>query len=456
MKRALCLLVVLTACSSTPLPVIVSFTSSAASIDQGGSTFLRYQVTGADSLSIDPGIGNVTGTNASVAAPVQTTVYTLTARNDGGATTATTRVVVVPLPATLTSFAATPDSIVSGAAVTLKWASSNVASIALSAQPPGETLPSIAPTATQAVVHPTASTVYTLTVLGNGTKQPAPMSAIVVVGGVPVVALSAAQTSVPRGSAVALSWTSSINANFTLVATPHGGTAVRTPLGTVRQTQVRPLVDTDYAIEAVAAGGKATSNTVVLTMTGAPASSFAYLPPSPGTGDVIALQGSVAGDVVTLDLITTQAIAASALALELPLDGDTAGSRDGSVRAVLDASAPGDLSPGFTVDGALDPGRSPAAAIASLQASGPSAGMLMLAIAQKPTCAACNGGVGTDATLPSGTRVGSVRLKLVPSAGAGPIFSSGALDAVHGFRSVVKNAAGSVVGTVSVGSLSAL
>src|SRR5262249_10159706 len=205
----------------------------------------------------------------------------------------------------------------------------------LSATPaPADGLPAIAPDATQVVLHPRASAVYTLTILGDGAKQPEPMHAVVVVGGLPVVALSAAQASVQRGSALALSWTSSIAAVFTLVATPHGGTPVRTRLGSLPQAQVRPLADPDYAIEAPAAGGTTPSTTVTVTVTGAPASSLTWLPAPPGTGDVLALQGNVAGGVVTLDLVTTQAIAASALALELPLDGATAGSRDGSVRAV--------------------------------------------------------------------------------------------------------------------------
>jgi hypothetical protein len=455
MKRSLVLMVLLAACSKPVAPpVIASFGTSAALIDAGGSTFLRYQVTGADKLSIDQGVGEVTGTNAVSAAPARTTTYTLIASNSGGSTSAQLIITVMPLAATLTSFSATPDSVAAGAPVTLKWTAANATSLALSATP-ADTVPALAPGATSVVVHPRGSTIYTLTVHGDGAKQPAPMSTIVAVGGVPVVALSAAQASVARGSAVGLSWTSSIEATFTLVATPHGGTAARTPLGTLRQTKVRPVADTDYAIEALAAGGTTTSNAVTVTVTGAEASSLSYQAPAPGSGDVVALQGSVANGVATLALVTVQPIAASALAVELPLDGATAGSRDGSVRAVLDASAAGDLSPGFTVDAALDPGRSPAAAIAALPASGPSSGVLMLAIAQKPSCAACNGGVGADATLPAGTRLGSVRLKVVPAAGAGPIFSSGALDALHGFRSVVKNAAGAVVGTVAVGSLSA-
>jgi hypothetical protein len=104
---------------------------------------------------------------------------------------------------------------------------------------------------------------------------------------------------------------------------------------------------------------------------------------------------------------------------------------------------------------ALDPGTAPVAAIAALPVSGPSAGVLLVGLAQKPVCAGCAGGVGADRALAPGAVIGSVRLRLVPAAGAGPVFGPGALDAIHGFRSAVRSGAtGASVGTVAVGTLS--
>jgi hypothetical protein len=104
---------------------------------------------------------------------------------------------------------------------------------------------------------------------------------------------------------------------------------------------------------------------------------------------------------------------------------------------------------------ALDPGTAPVAAIAALPVSGPSAGVLLVGLAQKPVCAGCAGGVGADRALAPGAVIGSVRLRLVPAAGAGPVFGPGALDAIHGFRSAVRRGAtGASVGTVAVGTLS--
>jgi hypothetical protein len=172
---------------------------------------------------------------------------------------------------------------------------------------------------------------------------------------------------------------------------------------------------------------------------------------------LVALQlRTIDGPVATFDLVAVKPITAGALALQLPLDGVHAGSRDGSARVVLDGARAGDVAPGFSVNAAaLDPGTAPVAAIAALPVSGPSAGVLLVGLAQKPVCAGCAGGVGVDRALAPGAVIGSVRLRLVPAAGAGPVFGPGALDAIHGFRSAVRRGAtGASVGTVAVGTLS--
>jgi hypothetical protein len=101
------------------LPLIASFTALPASIAPGGSATLRWVVTGATSLSIDQGIGLVTGTNSAVVTPAQTTTYTLTAQNSAGASvTSQAQVTVAPLPSIL-SFTASPASISAGQSATL-------------------------------------------------------------------------------------------------------------------------------------------------------------------------------------------------------------------------------------------------------------------------------------------------------------------------------------------------
>lgn len=94
-RHALALLL-LAGCSSTPeapAPSIGSFTADAATVAPGQSTTLRWSVTNATSLSIDHGIGVVTGTSA-VVTLADTTTYTLTATGSGGSTNRSTTVTV--------------------------------------------------------------------------------------------------------------------------------------------------------------------------------------------------------------------------------------------------------------------------------------------------------------------------------------------------------------------------
>jgi len=74
-------------------PVIQSFSAQPSTIAAGGSSTLAWSVTGASSLSIDHGVGTVTGSSVSVS-PAATTTYTLSATNAAGSSTAATTVTV--------------------------------------------------------------------------------------------------------------------------------------------------------------------------------------------------------------------------------------------------------------------------------------------------------------------------------------------------------------------------
>ena len=69
-----------------PVPVIASFAATPSTIALGASSTLAWSVTGATTLSIDNGIGTVTGTSV-VVTPTATTTYTMTATNAAGSVT---------------------------------------------------------------------------------------------------------------------------------------------------------------------------------------------------------------------------------------------------------------------------------------------------------------------------------------------------------------------------------
>jgi hypothetical protein len=144
-----------------PAPVIASFTADAAIVAPGQSTALRWSVTSATSLSIDHGVGPVSGGSV-VVTPVDTTTYTLTATGAGGSTTATTTVTVRAPAPVIASFTANPLSIALGSATTLSWVVTNAASLSIDHGVGDVTGRS------SVLASPTADTTYTLTADGLG------------------------------------------------------------------------------------------------------------------------------------------------------------------------------------------------------------------------------------------------------------------------------------------------
>lgn len=97
----LLLLVALTACpgGTSTKPTISSFNASPSSITAGQSSILAWTVTGSSpiTLSIDQGVGTVTGEETTVS-PASSTTYTLTAKNNAGSDTQQVTVTVNSAP----------------------------------------------------------------------------------------------------------------------------------------------------------------------------------------------------------------------------------------------------------------------------------------------------------------------------------------------------------------------
>jgi peptidoglycan-associated lipoprotein len=81
-----------------PRPIVKSFTAEPTSIQRGQSATLRWEVQGADSISIDNGIGTVNAAGSRQVYPSSSTQYRLTARNESGEVSATARVNVAEPP----------------------------------------------------------------------------------------------------------------------------------------------------------------------------------------------------------------------------------------------------------------------------------------------------------------------------------------------------------------------
>ena len=137
-----------------PKPTISSFAATPSAMTPGSSSTLAWSVTGATSVSIDQGVGTVSGTSVTVA-PTATTTYTLTATNSSGTTAATVTVSVGPAPL-IASFVATPSWVTTGQSSKLVWSVNGARGLAID-QGVGTV------TSTSAPVTPTADTTYTLT-----------------------------------------------------------------------------------------------------------------------------------------------------------------------------------------------------------------------------------------------------------------------------------------------------
>jgi phospholipase C len=133
----------------------VTLTATPPKVAAGQSAVLSWISTNATSLSIDQGVGAVTGASGSVpVSPAAPTTYTITATN--GTATATSSVTVsTALGVTLK---ATPANIASGAQSTLSWTSTSAASLSID-----NGIGTVAAPAGSTPVSPTANTTYTIT-----------------------------------------------------------------------------------------------------------------------------------------------------------------------------------------------------------------------------------------------------------------------------------------------------
>ncbi|MBX3737841.1 MAG: hypothetical protein KF715_14190 [Candidatus Didemnitutus sp.] len=275
-----------------PKPTISSFSAAPATIAAGQSTTLNWSVSNADSLSISPNIGSVTGTTTTVT-PAATTTYTLTAKNLNGSVTKKTTVTVTVAPPTIDSFTATPPAIVAGQSSTLAWSVTGAASLSIS--------PGIgAVTGSSIPVSPSDSTVYTLTATNAGgsvsqtvalaVSQPVPP---------PTINSFAAQPAViTEGQASTLVWSTDGASEISIAANVGASPGIVTG----NSYPVSPAQSTTYTLTARNESGAVTRTASVTVNPPAPAiTSFAAAPVTIFPGQSSQLSWSVNGNA-TLEL----------------------------------------------------------------------------------------------------------------------------------------------------------
>jgi hypothetical protein len=83
---------------SGQLPVIGTFSSSPSTVNPGGTSTLSWNVTGANSVSIDNGIGQVNAAGTMAVSPATSIVYTISATNSAGTLTSSAAITVSSAP----------------------------------------------------------------------------------------------------------------------------------------------------------------------------------------------------------------------------------------------------------------------------------------------------------------------------------------------------------------------
>jgi N-acetylneuraminic acid mutarotase len=305
-------------------PAIQSFSASPSSIVAGADSVLSWSVTGATGLSIDQGVGTVTGTSASVA-PAATTTYTLTATSATGSATATAAVAVTPTLAApgIRSFGATPSTMAAGGSATLSW--DVVGATSLSIAPGVGTV-----TGSSAVVSPAATTTYTLT--ANNATGSATATATVTVQAVPTVPVISSFTATPGnikpGTASTLAWS----------VTGATSLSIDQAIGAVTgsSTPVTPAATTTYTLTATNGAG---SNTGTATVT---VSSVASLALNCGT--------VAAGSTLTLTASLVAAAGTPAREVDWSVPPSSAGTVSPARGITTDYTAPG-AAGSYPVDG---------------------------------------------------------------------------------------------------------
>ena len=228
------------------LPV-VDITSESAAITEGGSTTLNWTTAYTDTLSIDQGIGDVTGTTSTVVSPLVTTTYTITATNVYGSRTDSVTVTVNNLPV-ISSFEASANPITQGAATTLSWTVTGATSVSID-----QGIGAVAASGSTSG-SPASETTYTLTATNAyGTRTAA---VTITVDDLPTVSIAASPAAITQGGSSVLSW---VSESADTVSIDQGVGAVAAS----GSTTVTPSVTTTYTITGTNTYGSRTDNVTV-------------------------------------------------------------------------------------------------------------------------------------------------------------------------------------------------
>ena len=190
-----------------------TLSGSPASITASGSATLTWSSSNATSATLNHGIGSVAVNGSRGVSPDSTTTYTLTVSGPGGSASCSTTITITE-PTPTCTLTASPSSVEYYGSTILDWTSSHATSATIN-----HGIGSVALNGVKSIHNLTSNKTYTMTVTGPGGS--ATCSAHVSVDdephyNAPTCDLYADRSSVQRGQAVGLSWSSSNATSATL------------------------------------------------------------------------------------------------------------------------------------------------------------------------------------------------------------------------------------------------
>jgi hypothetical protein len=286
------LLVLVAGCSagpSTPTtpPEIIAFTVSPSSVNPGGTTTLLWNVTGATTVSIDPGIGQVDIAGTMDVQPTQSTTYTINAVNAAGVMTQTAAVTVTaPNPPVIVVFMAAPDMVTLGQSSNLQWNVTGATTVSID-----QGIGKVDVAGTKAVT-PAATTTYTLSASNAAGSVSKSVALTVGPAGKPTInSFTADPAQIVAGQTSTLQWDISGAKNISI--SPGVG-----PVSASGTRIVHPVITTTYTLTATNSNGSVTAPATITlpsAATAKPAVTFTSSPSNIASGQSSTLQWTVTG-----------------------------------------------------------------------------------------------------------------------------------------------------------------